>query len=402
MRRAFFILFCVAGGIEAQGVSWGKMSPLREMPDTIALRYPTVVVSGDTMIVAGNHFPSDLDRIASRRRLVIARSPGGMLPIPDGSFDFAFPHLARDARGALHLVWAEFPDSSGSLTAWMTPPTSLWHSVLRDGRWSTPRKIFAGRRLSWTGDGRSIVTDGAGNIHIAAPALPATGQFAVVYLRIDSVGSVTERDFAPGAAYASITRLRGDSLLIAFSTSDSQTPNGGSSILLRASPDGGRSWTSPAVIDRSDHRSGSAPLVERTSVGLEAFWVEPSRSSKGGSVLRRFAARSAAAKWTEIEPAYAIEGAAVRVVSSGTVCGSYAAILETLNGTPNDPIIRLIAVTVRNDRFAAAPLFQDLDGAMAVGIGADRDGFRLIFAAIRHGEQRAIPATATGRACRTM
>jgi hypothetical protein len=39
---------------------------------------------------------------------------------------------------------------------------------------------------------------------------------------------------------------------------------------------------------------------------------------------------------------------------------------------------------------------------MAVGIGADRDRFRLIFAAIRHGEQRAIPATATGRACRTM
>ena len=402
MRRAFLILFCVAADVEAQGVTWGKMSPVREIPDTIALRYPAVVVSGDTTIVAANHFPNDLDRVAGRRRLVIARSPGGMLPIPNGSFDFAFPHLARDARGTLHLVWAEFADSSGSLTAWMTPPTSLWHSVLRNGRWSMPRKIFAGRRLSWTGDGRSMVSDAAGNIHIAAPALPATGQFAVVHLRVDSAGTVTEQDLAPGAAYASITHLSGDSLLIAFSTSDSETPKGGSSILVRTSADGGRSWTSPSVIDRSDHHTGSAPLVERTSNGLEAFWVEPSRSSKGGSAVRRFSARSSAGKWTAIEPEYAIEGAAVRVVSSGAVCGSYAAILETLNGSPNDPAIRLIGLAVYNGRLAATPLFPDLEGAMAVGIGADRDGFRLIFAAIRHGEQRAIPATATGRACRTM
>jgi len=401
MRRTILILASLVGSVQAQTVSWGKAAPLREIPDTIALRYPSVVISDDTTFVAGNHFPSDVDRVAARRRLVIARSPGGMLPIPNGAFDFAFPHLARDRRGLLHLVWAEFADSSGSLMAWMTPPATLWHSKYANGRWSSPKKIFTGR-MTWSGDGRSMTTDSTGNVHIAFPALLPGGPFAVVYIRIDSSGPVAEQHLSPGAGYASITALTRDSLLIAYSTSDSLTPKGGSSIFVRVSSDGGRSWAPSTAIVRSDHRNGSAPLVERTLTGLDAFWVESSRSSDGRSVLRRFSTRTTTGPWTEIAPAYAIEGAPVRVVSAGVVCRSYAAIIETLNGSPNDASIRLVAVAVRNGRSSATRLFQDLDGAMAVGIGADRGQIRVIFAGIRHGELRAFPATATGRACQTM
>jgi len=377
------------------------MAPFRQMPDTVALRTPSVVVAGDTTIVAGNHFPSDVDRVAARRRLVIARSPGGMLPIPDGSFDFAFPQLVRDARGTLHLVWAEFADSSGSLAAWMSPPTSLWHSSFRNGRWSTPRKIFAGRRLNWSGDGRAVTSDAAGNIHIVAPALPTDGPFAVVHLRIEPNGAVTERALTPGASHASITRLSRDSLVIASSTSDSLTPKGGSSILLRVSPDGGRSWAEPLAIVRSERRNASPPLVEPTPAGLDAVWIEESRTPSGGRVLRRFSARSPSAPWHEKTPAVSVDGTPVRLVSAAA-CGAYALIVETLGGSMNDPTIRLVAIGVRDDRVEVTPLLPELDGAMAVGVGAEREGFRLVFSAVRHGELRAVPATTTGRVCRTM
>ena len=401
MRRAFLVLVCLVESVHAQTVTWGDMAALREIPDTIALRSPSIVLAGDTIIVAGNHFPSDVDRVASRRRLVIARSPGGMLPIPSGAFDFAFPRIARDARGALHLVWAEFADSSGSLSAWMTPPTSLWHSMFTNGRWSAPKKIFTGRTVSWAGDGRLLVRDSSGNIHIAVPALLPTGAFAVVYLRIDSSGVVAERDFSPGAAYASITRLSGDSLLIVYATADSLTPKGGASTLVRASGDGGRSWAPPVAVARSDRGLTSPPLVEGTSTGLAAFWTEESRDSRG-PVLRGFYGRASSATWKEISPSLNLDGMPIRLVSAAARCGSFAIVAELLGGPPNNPTIQLVAVVGSDGRISATRLFRDLEIAMSVGIGADGQRVQLIFSAVRRGERRAIPATAIGRACQTM
>jgi hypothetical protein len=402
VRLAILLLFGLAHAARGQAIAWSNWSALRDLPDTIALRAPSVVANGDTMFVAGNVFPKDINQFVGRRRLVIARSPGGMLPIPPGSFDFAYPRLARDGRGALHLVWAEFADSSGSLAAWMTPPTSLWHSIFRNGRWSPPHRIFAGRTLTWAGDGRPMTTDSSGNIHIAVPALLSAGQFAVVHLRIDSSGAVVENDFSPGASYASITRLSRDSLLIAYSTSDSLTPTGGSSIFVRVSSDGGRSWATPISITRSERRNASPPVVEATRTGLDAFWVEDSRNPAGPQVFRAYTTRSPKASWVEITPAYVIEGMAVHGLSAGTACGSYSVILEILSGPQNDPTIRLVNLAVYDGRLTATPLFPDLVTAMSAGMGADRERISLIFSAIRPGEQRAIPATASGRACRTM
>jgi hypothetical protein len=391
----------LAHPLGAQSVTWSQPVPLG-LPDTISLRAPSVVVSGDTTIVAGNVFPKDIDGVIGHRRLVIVRSPGGILPIPDGSFDFAFPHITRDNRGALHLAWAELADSSGSVAAWMTPPTSLWHSVFTNGRWSTPHKIFSGRTVNWAGGQRSMTSDSTGRIHIAVPALLAAGRFAVVYLRIDTSGAVEEHDFSPGAGYASMTNVARDSLVIAYSTSDSLTPKGGSSIMVRVSPDGGRSWGAPTPIARSERRNTSPPVVEHARTGLDAFWLEEPRARGGPQVLRGFSTRSPSAAWAEIAPAYVVDGLPVRLVSAGTSCGSYAVIVETLSGPPNDPSVRLVDVAVRDGRFIATDLFPDLATAMSVGIGADRDRVQLMFTALRRNEQRGISATATGRACRTM
>jgi hypothetical protein len=377
------------------------MEPLREFADTIGLRFPSLVFAGDTVIVAGNHFPADIGLLTGHRRLVVGRVPGGMMPIPAGAFDFAFPRLAVGANGSLHLVWAEFADSTGSAAAWTSPPTSLWHSMFVGGRWSTPRKIFSGRTVSWSGEGRLMTRDSRGNIHVVVPALLAAGRFAVVYLRIDTSGTVAEQDFSPGAGYVTITNLAQDSLLVAYSTSDSLTPKGGSSILVRVSPDGGQSWGAPVVIVRSERRNSSPPFVERTETGLHAVWVEMPRTSADHPVLRAFSTRSAAAAWTEITPPHAFDEMPVHLVSTGTACGTYA-IAELLGGSPADATMHLVAVTVRDGRFIASRLFQDLETAMSIGVATGRGEIRVIFSAIRKGEQRAIPATASGRACRTM
>jgi hypothetical protein len=93
---------------------------------------------------------------------------------------------------------------------------------------------------------------------------------------------------------------------------------------------------------------------------------------------------------------------AVHVTSAGTRCGSYTVLLEVLSGPQNDPAIRLVDVAVRDGRLDATPLFSDLITGMSAGLRADHERIHLIFSAIRTGEQRAISATATGRACRTM
>jgi hypothetical protein len=401
VRQAILLLASLAQVIGAQQTSWSIPVELG-LPDSLSLRAPSVVVVGDTTIAAGNVFPKDVDQFIGRRRLAIVRSPGGMLPIPAGSFDFAFPHLARDSRGALHLVWAELADSTGSFAAWTRPPISLWHSVFSNARWSSPNKILSGRTINWAADGRPMIVDSKGTVHIAVPALLPAADFAVVYLRIDAAGSLTEHDFTPGAGYASITQLSGDSLLIAYSTSDGLTPKGGSSILARVSGDGGRTWDPPLPIARSARRNASPPLLESTPTGLIAFWVDDARNADEPQTLRAFSTRTPSAAWVEITPPYSLEGVLVRLVSAGTPCGSYAIVAEILSGTANDPTIRLVDVAARDGRLTGTALFPDFATATSVGIGADRDRLRLMFSALRRNEQRGISATATGRACRTM
>ena len=401
MRHVFLLLACSANALGAQGTTWGAPVKLG-IPDSVSLRAPSVVVAGDTTIAAGNVFPKDLDQFAGRRRLAIVRSPGGLLPIPAGSFDFAFPRLARDFRGALHLVWAELSDTTGSLVAWTTPPTSLWHSVFANQRWSRPQKILSARTINWAADGRPMIVDSTGTIHIAVPALLPAADFAVVYLRIDSAGLVTERDFTPGAGYASITRLALDSVLIAYSTSDSLTPKGGSSIIARVSGDGGRTWAAPQAIARQTRRNASPPLIEYTPTGLMAFWAEEARDAGETQTIRAFSTRSPTARWSELAPPYAVDGILVRLVSARAQCDSYAVVAEILGGTANDPTVRLVDVAVRDGRLVGTALFPDLAMATSVGIGADRDQLRLMFSALRRNEQRGISATATGRVCRTM
>ena len=323
------------------------------------------------------------------------------MPVPSGSFDFAFPRVTRDNRGGLHLVWAELADTTGSISAWGRPPIALWHSTFSNGRWSAPQNLLSARSVSWSSDGRPIVSDSAGRIHVVVPVALAD-HLAVIYLRIDPSGVVEQKEFSAGAGYASITYLGGDSLLIALSTSDPLTPRGGSSILYRVSSDGGRSWTDPAVIARRSQRNASSPLVERTRTGLAAFWVEDPRTAGGMQTMRGFSARSTNDVWTEISPAYAIDGMAFHFASAGTACGVHAVILEILRGPSSNPTMHLVDVAARDGRLTATELFPDLVTAASMGVGADRNRIRLMFSAVKANAQRAIPATAVGRACQTM
>jgi hypothetical protein len=359
-----------------------------------------VTVVGDTLVIAANDLPKEPDQFRGNRHLRLVRDPGGEMPLPAGAFQFAFPQIGSDRIGGIHLVWGEFSDTTGSIAAWMTLPTSLWHAVFRDGRWSNPQRLLQGRTLSWAANGRPFVIDSAGRAHIVVPMTAPSGGFSVAYLRLNAAGTVEQEVHFPGAGYASLTRLTEDSLLIAYSTADSLTPPGGSAIMTRLSKNGGHTWDSATVVDRPRVRNVSSPLVEFANGTLYALWIQAPAPANPKVTVRAFSARRSDASWTELPPV-AIDGAPFRFLSAKARCGGFAAIVETVGGSPADPRLKLTELRVHDARLVAIELFPQLMHAGSVGIAADDDHLHLMFSAARAGDKNTTTATAIGRACPT-
>jgi len=398
LPRAFILVALFPFTLIAQGSHWNRFAEFGVIADTLMMRWPSLVTRGDTSVIAANVFPATATEFSGEKRLAIVQVPGGMLPIPDGAFVFVHPHLVTDSEGTLHLVWAEPGTAGESTSSFMAPRVSLWHAAFRAGRWSTPNKVLSGRSLGWFGTGRPVIPGTAGRIHIVVTAVLDDGQIVITYLRLAENGSVEQESHWSGGAYASITALRGDSVLVSFSTADALTPRRGSSTFVRVSGDGGRSWAEPAVITRSAERPGSPPMVEQFGSEFHALWAE---QRPGGSVVRGFIAASPLEPWREIESPLPLRGLPIRIVGAAARCGQYAVLFETMVGTPPDARIRIVEVYAHGNRLFGQEVFPQGETAGNVAIAPAGDSLRIVLSLVRRGEKTTVNATSNGRACGT-
>ena len=398
-RRACLAALFVAGPVlPAQAPIWDRFVRFPALADSLQVRWPSVVVIGDTVVVAANLFPTDTGTFSLKNTITIVRAPGGPLPLPAGPFTFQHPQLASDGRGNLHMVWGEPRDGMSSFALWLAAPASLWHSVLRNGRWSQPRKLLAGNFLNWRGDGRQLVCDASGRLHIVLPgSIP--GALAIVYLRVNALGELEDEAHWPGGTYATITPIGGDSLIVAYATADSLTPRRGSAMFTRFSRNGGRAWEAPSLITRSTQRNISPVVIERSKTDLHALWVE--EGSKGGEV-RAYTASSPNSSWKEVPTKLPFPGVLFRVTSAGASCGQYAVLMEYAASMNFDARLQVLAVRVHDGRTVGSEIFPQLQAAVNVGVATDGNSLRIVFSAANPGDETTMSATATGRVCAAM
>ena len=396
LRHLLLIAFwAFVPALSAQVPTWDRFVRFQALADSLQVRWPSVVVVGDTIVVAANLFPADTANFSRRNTFTIVRSRGGPLPIPSGAFTFAHPQIASDGRGNLHMVWGEPRDTTASFASWLAAPASLWHSVLRNGRWSQPRKLLTGSFLSWGSDGRQLVCDSSGRLHVVLPgSIP--GALAIVYLRVGASGELEDEVHWPGGSYATITSIGADSLIVAYATADSLTPRGGSAMFTRFSANGGRGWDPPALVTRSAQRNISPVVVERSKTDLHALWVEG--GSKGGEV-RAYTKASLSSTWKEVSTKLSLPGVLFRVTSARAKCGDYAVLMEYAASLSFDARLQILAVRVRDGRIVGSEIFPRLQAAVNVGIAPDGNSLRIVFSAANPGDETTMSVTATGRVC---
>jgi len=394
-RARLTALLMSASALPAQAPIWDRFDRFPALADSLQVRWPSVVVIGDTVVVAANLFPTDTAAFSRKNTFTLVRSLGGPLPIPPGPFTFQHPQIASDGRGNLHMVWGEPRDTTKSFALWLVAPASLWHSVLRNGRWSEPHKLLSGHFLNWGSDGRQLAADASGRLHIVSPAA-LSNELAIVYLRLDASGTVEDEVHWAGGNYATITSVGGDSLIVAYTSADSLTPRSGSAMFSRFSGNGGRIWNSPEVITRSARRNISPVVVERSYSELHALWVE------GGAEfgqIRAFTAHPSLGAWTESPTKLAVPGVLFRVMSASAKCGDYAVVMEYLVSMKDDPRVRVFGVRVRNGGVIGSEVFPHLETMGNVGIASDDNSIRIVFSAVNPGTEIITSATAVSRPC---
>lgn len=194
---------------------------------------------------------------------------GSWLEGPPGDFTFAFPRIAADTRGALHVVWAEpaagTPDDA-KVAELSRNVSSLWHAELRGGRWSTPERLYTGIDLNWDPVQTStLIADEAGTLHLAFAAVDSAGRPELVHLRWD--GSTWSRDGIrmPGApVYVDLTAGRGGNLVMSyvFHHRDSLGSHT-NTVFVTRSRDGGRTWSAASPVSRPAQGPGYEPRLAR-------------------------------------------------------------------------------------------------------------------------------------------
>jgi hypothetical protein len=158
VRHRLFVLLAVASGgtaLAAQEPACGNdhWSPPVALEPTVsmleAMRYPTIASNGPETYVAGSvGFDVPIARFRHLRlgryqwppRLSLARPGMGRVTTLSGAHWFAYPDVAIDGQGTVHVVWGD-ADEAPPPTPPALPPTltTIWYARYFHGAWSAPR-----------------------------------------------------------------------------------------------------------------------------------------------------------------------------------------------------------------------------------------------------------------------
>lgn len=321
-----------------------------ELLSVVPRFHPVVATGTNDIVVAGNtvQYPwflnhpfhvQRVDRYAdSLAGRVISQTRGNLGP-PSGDFVFAFPQVAVDVKGTVHMVWAEpNPNSLEALRNRSQPLsrpsfTQVYYAAYRNGVWTTPNRIYQ-ERLYWGAQNSPTFTiDADGALHLAFPTL--TTETRVAYLRRDTESWENRSpEIARPAPYVSLVTDADERLHLAYVS----TPAAGgrtTQLLYRHSDDKGQTWSEPVLTNSEQTKQAGRPiLLEGPSGTLHLLWVTDADTSTYREVV--WHTRSASqdfSSWTN--PVRAVgsrEGMFSHLQASFDKCGVLHVVARTTTG----------------------------------------------------------------------
>jgi len=192
------------------------------------------------------------------------------------------PVLAASSDGRVHLVWGErradaTPRPGG-------PPDALYYAQSADGgrSWSAPERVFSSSSDGFFSPPRSLVLDADGHPHVVFSSQESEGTpVTVIHTERTASGWTDVTDVAAGGS-PDLARTSDEELVVAYLATDtSQNSPDRNSLFLSRSADGGDTWSSPQLVERSGFdRPAQSPRLEG-GPGHRTLYLGWSRSTDG-------------------------------------------------------------------------------------------------------------------------
>ena len=371
---------------------WEPAVTISGRPPDRTLRWPSLTTHAGGLVLAATTMPFDDTTALGTRPLVIVRLPGERLPLPTGSYTFAYPRVVTDSADDLHLFWGEPADvdSAAGRTArtWPGALAVVMHSVFRGGRWSTPEALVEATRVGWMN--ADVRPDTRGRIHVVVHAFRPRGSELI---HASQSGEGWSRSTLAQPAVYPVLNVDDDSSVLGYIATRADDPGQANSIYLRASSDGGRSWSEQARAAASNGADFSNLHLVR---GRDAVYLYALQRAGTSTWVRRFrqTGRTAVpAGATSPDSSFMVS----RLATAASPCGDPLVIAETI-----DPGGRPVLREIRIEAGALAwrevvPAFS-ASGSPAITLDSN-DTYHMVFVGLRPGGGRATTLVTQRPAC---
>jgi len=281
--------------------AWSEPRRVAGVPAGSIVREPSLVAGGGRMFVAGQDFTVRDGGALPANPLLAVESGRGGLGRPAGEYGYYSPRALLDARGVLHLLWAE-PEPGAPLRRTATEPrlTRLIHASYDGSAWAAPEEIYRSPgEILWSADLGGAAIDSAGVLH-ASFGDTREGLPTLVHLR----GSVSRWETRSPerrhvAAYASLAAGRGDTLFLAYIGGDAGSDRELASVFVVRSTDGGGSWEEPVLVSRTAGRRATSVRVLAGPGGVvHLVWGQNLSGGLAAEAIRHAASRDGGATWS--------------------------------------------------------------------------------------------------------
>lgn len=344
--------------------SWTPVRQLSGFSANRLMRSPSVAMLGDTIVVAADGIPLSAGDTLDARLAVLVRDPGGRLEPPHGLFQFVAPKVVVDSRRRIHLFWGEFDHPAVRIPQLLREPSSLWHSVLADGAWTTPQLVIRAKTINWGDPRGALAADASGAIHLVVPAAPNGGADHLVYLQLAN-GHWARHDFSNFATGASVLAIEPRTVLIAFVGNDSSQAVASAAVLAIQSHDDGATWRSAELVDSATNQDLGDPRVLRDGSAMDLVWARRARGEFAISSLGIARRALSGGGWSVPREIEVPPGTQTFDVARAA-CADVVAVVETLNQTRRRLVLQAVSLSAEGDVGTEFPtdLTMSRDGAL--------------------------------------
>lgn len=238
----------------------------------------------DGLSIAHSNAVDPADRRPGEYAELAVRTPAGeWVSLQAEGAVFAYPRIAVERTGVLHVLWAE-PAASGS-----TRYQTIWHASLRDQSWSAPERVYSGRDIRWYPTAMSnLIVDETGTLHLAFTGDAIGGQWTIVYGRASSEKwSFVEIPTSRPAVYADLARHSDGRLAIVYAAADETEPVAiTNTLFMIESLDAGASWSAATRVSEPVQSPAFEPRIMIDKVEVHhVVWSAEGRQQPGTQLL---------------------------------------------------------------------------------------------------------------------